>query len=51
MDYVIKPGFERPGLTWDAKLNVAKVVIELILDPDIYIFLEKRMGIGIFCSF
>ena len=30
-----------PGLNWDAMLKTAKIKLELITDPDIYIFLEK----------
>ena len=31
-----------PALSWDAMLNMTKVKLELISDPDMYIFLEKR---------
>ena len=30
-----------PALSWDAMLNMTKVELELILDPDMYIFFEK----------
>ena len=36
-----------PALSWDAKLNMAKVELELITDPDMYIFIEKCMNGGI----
>ena len=29
------------GLSWDAKLKMTKVDLELIPDPDMYIFFEK----------
>ena len=32
-----------PALSWDAMLNMAKVKIELISDPNMYIFFEKCM--------
>ena len=32
-----------PGLSWDAMLNMAKVKLEFISDPDMYIFFEKGM--------
>ena len=32
-----------PALSWDAKLNMKKVELELISDPDMYIFFEKGM--------
>ena len=31
-----------PALSWDAMLNMTKVKLELITDPDRYIFFEKR---------
>ena len=30
-----------PGLSWDAMLNMTKIQVELISDPDIYILSEK----------
>ena len=30
-----------PSLSWDAMLKVTKVKLELIIDPDMYIFFEK----------
>ena len=30
-----------PSLSWDAMLDMAKVELELIPDPDMYVFLEK----------
>ena len=30
-----------PGLSWDAMLKMTKIELELIPDPDIYIFFEK----------
>ena len=30
-----------PALSWDAMLNMTKVELELIPDPDMYIFLGK----------
>ena len=32
-----------PALSWDAMLDVAKVKLELIPDPDIFTFFEKEM--------
>ena len=37
-----------PGLSWDATLKMTKIELELIPDPDIYIFFEKGDGGGIF---
>ena len=36
-----------PGLSWDAMLKMTKVKLELIIDPDIYIFFEKGKRGGI----
>ena len=36
-----------PGLTWDAMLKMAKIKLELITDPDMYIFFEKGTRGGI----
>ena len=30
-----------PGLSWDAMLKMTKIELELIPDPDVYIFFEK----------
>ena len=30
-----------PGLSWDAMLKMTKVKLELIIDPDMYIFFEE----------
>ena len=30
-----------PGLSWDVILKMTKIELELILDPDMYIFFEK----------
>ena len=32
-----------PAWSWDAILNMAKVNLKPILDPDMYIFFEKRL--------
>ena len=37
-----------PYLTWDAMLCMTKVEFELILDPEMFIFLEKGMKGGFF---
>ena len=41
-----------PGLSWDAMLNMTKVKLELISDPDMYRFFEKgiRGGISYICN-
>ena len=36
-----------PGLSWDAMLNMTKVELELIPDPDIYLFFEEGMRGGV----
>ena len=36
-----------PALSWDAMLNVTKVELELITDPDMYMFFEKGMRCGV----
>ena len=33
-------------LSWDAMLNMTKVELEIIPDPDIYLFFEKGMRGG-----
>ena len=32
-----------PAVSWDAMVNMTKVKLELISDPDLYIFFEKDM--------
>ena len=36
------------GLSWDAMLKMTKIKIELVSDPDMYIFFEKATRCGIF---
>ena len=36
-----------PALSWDAMLNMTKVELERISDPDMFIFFEKGMRRGI----
>ena len=36
-----------PALSWDAMLNITKVELELIPDPDMYLFFEKGMTGGV----
>ena len=36
-----------PALSWDAMLNMKKIKLELISDPDKYIFFEKGMRGGV----
>ena len=36
-----------PALIWDAMLNMTKVELEFISDPDMYLFLEKDMRGGV----
>ena len=38
-----------PALSWDAMLNTTKVNLELIPDPDMYIFFEKGTRGGVSC--
>ena len=40
--------FSAPYLSWDAMLNMIKAEIELISDPDMYIFFEKGMRGDVF---
>ena len=35
-----------PGLSWDAMLKMKKLKLELLTDPDMYIFFEKGTGGG-----
>ena len=34
--------FSRPGLSWDAMLEITKIELELISDIDMYLFIEKE---------
>ena len=36
-----------PALSWDPVLNMIKIKLELISDPDMYIFFEKGMRCGV----
>ena len=36
---------DAPGLSWDAMLKMTKFKLELITDPDVYIFFEKRWNL------
>ena len=36
-----------PALSWDAMLNITKVKLEVLSDPDMYIFFEKGMRGGV----
>ena len=36
-----------PGLSWDACLKMTNVTLELITDPDHYLFIEKGMRGGV----
>ena len=36
-----------PALSWDAMLNMTKVELELITNPDLYIFFQKSMRHGV----
>ena len=35
------------ALSWDAMLNVTKINLELISDPDMFMFFKKGMGAGV----
>ena len=41
-----------PVLIWDAVLNLTKVELKLIPDPDMYLFFEKgtRFGVSYICN-
>jgi hypothetical protein len=39
--------YTSPGLAWSAALNVSKCRLQLITDPDMYLFVEARMRDGI----
>ena len=45
--FCASPYLSAPGLTWDAMLKMAKIKLELITDPDMYIFFEKGTRGGI----
>ena len=36
-----------PALSWDVMINMTKVELELITDPDMYVFFEKGMEGGV----
>ena len=38
----------KPTLSWDVMLNMRKVELELIQDPEMYIVFEKGMRVGVF---
>ena len=38
-----------PVLSWDAVLSMTKIKLELISDPDLYMFFEKGMSSGVSC--
>ena len=40
--------YRTPALSWDAMLNMTKVKLDLISDPDMYIFSKKGMRGGVF---
>ena len=39
--------FSTPGLSWDAMLKMTKVKLEIINDPDKYMFFEQGMRGGV----
>ena len=41
-----------PGLIWDATLKIAKIKLEIISDPDVYVFFKKgaRGKISYICN-
>ena len=39
--------FSSPGLSWDAMLKMTGIKLEIILDVDMHLFIEKRMRGGI----
>ena len=39
--------FSAPGLSWDAMLNMTKIELEKIKDPDKYMFFEQGMRGGV----
>ena len=48
-NYGLCPGhyLSAPALSWDAMLNMNKVELEHVTDPDMYIFFENGMRGGI----
>ena len=36
-----------PGLSWDALLKMTRVKLQLLNDPDKYLFVEKRLRDGV----
>ena len=48
-NYVLCPSHyvSAPALSWDAMLNMTKVKLELIPDPDMYMFFEKGTRGGV----
>ena len=50
-NYGLCPSYYLSGsaLSWDAMLNMTKIKLELISDPDMYIFFEKCMRGGVSC--
>ena len=48
MDFVEVIIQAQPALSWGAKLNMTKMELELITDPDMYILFEKDMRSGTF---
>ena len=47
MDYVQVINLSTPAFSWDAMLNMKKVELKLIPDPDMYILLEKGTRGGV----
>ena len=47
MDYCPYYYLSAPGLSWDVIIKMTKTELELIPDPDIYIFFEKGARGGI----
>ena len=45
MDYV--QVMSAPFLSWNAMLNITKIKLEVISDPDMYLFFEKGMRVGV----
>ena len=39
--------FSSPGLSWDAMLKMTKIKLDLIIDIDMHLFIEKKMRGGI----
>ena len=49
MYYGLDPAwyFTAPGLAWDAMLKITKAVLELIIDPDVALMIEKGIHGGV----